>query len=99
MTSIVVDRQIFSDEVISKAIYWETEKYNISRELQGTHEQITFSLKHYFNDDETLLNERFLTRLNDYKLRQIISNETKDIRTILYIKAFAHDEDIELPND
>lgn len=34
--------------------------------------------------------------LNDYKLRQIIENETHDIRTILYIKAFG---DIDENND
>lgn len=37
-----------------------------------------------------------LTTLNDYKLRQIIEDETHEIRTILYAKAFADFEDIEL---
>ena len=33
--------------------------------------------------------------LNDYKLRQIIEDETHDIRTILYAKAFADFDDID----
>ena len=38
----------------------------------------------------------FLQRLNDYKLREIVIAETKDIRTILYAKAFADCEDFSL---
>jgi len=34
--------------------------------------------------------------LNDYKLRQTIDDETRDIRTILYAKAFADDENLTL---
>lgn len=33
--------------------------------------------------------------LHDYKLREIIHEETKNIRNILYIKAFAHNDDFE----
>ncbi len=36
-----------------------------------------------------------LETLNDYKLRQIIEEETHDIRTILYAKAFADFDDID----
>lgn len=32
--------------------------------------------------------------LNDFKLREIVANETRDIKTILYAKAFAEDEDL-----
>ena len=32
--------------------------------------------------------------LNDFKLRQIVADETRDIKTILYAKAFAEDEDL-----
>jgi His-Xaa-Ser system protein HxsD len=31
--------------------------------------------------------------LNDFKLREVVANETRDIKTILYAKAFADDED------
>lgn len=36
----------------------------------------------------------FLDKLNDYILRGIIAEETKDIRTILYAKAFADDDNL-----
>ena len=33
--------------------------------------------------------------LIDYKNRDLITNETKDIRNILYVKAFANNDDFE----
>ena len=39
--------------------------------------------------NENDIQNLFLQRLNDYKLREIIREETKDINTILYLKAFA----------
>ena len=48
-------------------------------------------LKGIMQEDD--VERMFLQRLNDYKLRQIVLEETKDIRTILYAKAFADYED------
>jgi His-Xaa-Ser system protein HxsD len=42
-----------------------------------------------------VLAERINRDLNDFKLREIIHEETKDIRNILYIKAFALNDDFE----
>ena len=95
MVTITVDRNIYSDEVITKAVYWETGNYCVSRKLVGTEEEITFQPNPKFSEKESLLRERFVGHLNDFKLRQIVNHETKDIRTILYIKAFAHNDDFE----
>ena len=95
MVTIVVDRNVFSDEVITKAVYWETGNYRVSRKLVGTDEEVTFQPNAGLSEKESLLRERFVQHLNDFKLRQIVDEETKDIRTILYIKAFAHSEDFE----
>ena len=45
-----------------------------------TYEYVT----HKFNQD-----------LIDYKNRDLVINETKDIRNILYVKAFANNDDLE----
>ena len=95
MLTISIDRAIFSDETISKAVYWETNQYSVSRRLNGSTESISFEPKSQCNEDENALKERFLTRLNDFKVQQIVDNETKDLRTILYIKAFANNDDFE----
>lgn len=95
MLTITVDRTIFSDEVISKAVYWETNRYSVNRRLKGSVESISFEPHLNCQEDEKTLKERFLTRLNDFKVQQIVDNETKDLRTILYIKAFANNDDFE----
>ena len=95
MFTLSVDRSIFSDEVISKAVYWETNLYIVTRQLKGNAESISFEPKPNCQEDENALKERFLARLNDFKVQQIVDNETKDLRTILYIKAFANNDDFE----
>ena len=95
MLTLTIDRAIFTDEVISKAVYWETNQYIVNRLLNGSIESISFEPKPQCTEDENVLKERFLTRLNDLKVQQIVNNETKDLRTILYIKAFANNDDFE----
>ena len=95
MLTLTIDITIFSDEVITKAVYWETNQYIVTRQLNGNAETLCFEPKPKCNEDERALRERFLTRLNDFKVQQIVDNETKDLRTILYIKAFANNDDFE----
>ena len=42
MLTLTIDITIFSDEVISKAVYWETNQYIVSRQLNGKTETLTF---------------------------------------------------------
>jgi His-Xaa-Ser system protein HxsD len=95
--SIVVDKQIYDDAAISKAVYWHTENFLIDRKVIENSESITFiSKKQDFSvtEKDSVL-QKFNQDLNDYKLRQLIGQETADIRTILYIKAFANNNDFE----
>lgn len=92
--TIEIDRRIYSDSVISKAIYWLSGDYIIVRQLiDDNTELLTVSI-----DDSSISEEslkiRLMQTLNDFKLRQIIADETRDIKTILYAKAFAEDEDL-----
>ena len=95
MVTLSIDRTIFTDEVISKAVYWETNQYIITRQLNGYAETLCFEPKPNCQEEENALKDRFLTRLNDFKVQQIVNDETKDLRTILYIKAFANNDDFE----
>jgi len=79
---IYVDRKIYSDKCISNAVYWLSDKYTITRCLDGDVETISAS------PDDVSFADDFFRSLNDFKLREIIENDTKDIRTILYAKAF-----------
>ena len=79
-----IDRRIYSDNCISKVVYWLSDQYAIERHLEDEEEMISIERV----DDEQKLRRLILERLNDFKLREIIEAETKDIRTILYAKAF-----------
>lgn len=94
---IKVDRRIYSDECISKAVYKLSDNYIVNRYLCDETEILTIEpKKEYVNADE-VKNEVF-SALNDYKLRQIIEKETHDIRAILYVKAFSEFDGIDCDN-
>lgn len=82
--TITVDRQIYDDPCISKAIYSLSDIYTFSRTLDNNLEIIEVGSKTGQNIDES----KFFDVLNDFKLRGIINKETKDIKTILFAKAF-----------
>ncbi len=83
-----IDRRIYSDSCISKVVYWLSNQYVIDRRLDGEEEIIAIEGA----DDN--IKSAFFEKLNDYKLREVINTETKDIRTILYAKAFGDFDDI-----
>jgi His-Xaa-Ser system protein HxsD len=91
---IVIDRGIFSDAVLSTVAYWLSGNYTVERELQNSSELWKISRSDGAAFDEDRLKSDIFRSLNDQKLRQIIKDETKDIRTILYAKAFADCEEL-----
>lgn len=91
--NIKVDRRIYNDNVISKVVYWLTGDYKIVRtSLDEFTEELTLVSANGIETKD--LENRVWAMLNDFKLRQIVADETRDIKTILYAKAFAEDEDL-----
>lgn len=91
--TITVDKRIYSDSVISKAVYWLSGDFSIVRHLiDDSLEEITATALPDVAEAE--FETRLMQSLNDFKLRQIVADETRDIKTILYAKAFAEDEDL-----
>lgn len=89
-----LDRRIYSDSVISKAVYWLSGDYIIVRQmLNDETEELSIEAKNT-EFDELIVKASLMQALNDFKLRQIIADETRDVKTILYAKAFAEDEDL-----
>ena len=91
---LTIDRQIYSDACISKVVYWLSDQYAIERGLNGNSEVLSITRNDGQPIEKNQLQAQILQMLNDYKLRQIIDDETRDIRTILYAKAFADDENL-----
>lgn len=91
--TVTVDKRIYNDSVISKAVYWLSCDFSISRCLiNESFEEIKATSVSNRNNNE--FEARLTQALNDFKLRQIVADETRDIKTILYAKAFAEDEDL-----
>jgi len=91
--TVKIDRNIFNDTVISKAVYWLSGDYCISRRLISNDiEEITAQPCRDNRTDD--FEQRLINSLNDFKLRQIVADETRNIKTILYAKAFAEYEDL-----
>lgn len=96
--SFLVDPSIFSEEVIVKTLYWYPEWFTVQwkRGDNNVHEVILT----YKSEVKTRLSleeiaSKFSQDLLDYKNREIILKETRNIRDILYVKAFANNDDFE----
>ncbi len=97
---LLVDRNIYCDSCIDKAIYNLSDRFTITRKLvSSATEELTVTIKdNTFNDIKA--EDVVIDTLNDFKLRDTIEKETHDIRVILYAKAFGDfdnvsDSDIE----
>lgn len=89
-----IDKTIYTDACISKAVYSLSKDYAICRSQEHKTEIISvIPLGNQKNENQ--IKADIFNALNDYKLRQIIEDETHDIRTILYAKAFADFDDID----
>ncbi len=92
--TLIIDKSVYNDSVISKVVYWMSGDYKIVRtSLDEFSEQIEL-IATKAESSESLVEEKFFQLLNDFKLRQIVADETRDIKTILYAKAFAEDEEL-----
>lgn len=93
--TITIDRHIYDDACVSKCVYSCLDEVSIERTINGNNEVLTITPKtDTFSEDAFRLT--FFECLNDYKLRNIIAEETKDIRTLLYAKAFMDCEDLNI---
>lgn len=94
----IVDIAIYNDTVISKVLYWLIDAFYIEREsLENNRQQIVLEKKKgIISEDESYhLKEKLNQDFIDFKLRDIVNAETQNIRDILYIKAFANNDDFE----
>ena len=93
-----INASIFNERVLTKALYWYAESFIIYwNKNKDNLFEITLELKPSANMIYTFeyVTHKFNHHLIDYKNRDLITNETKDIRNILYVKAFANNDDFE----
>ena len=91
--TLEIDRGLYSVSCISKSVYSLADKYSILRRLKGETEILDVTPINSIECCEDVVKAAVIDTLNDFKLREIINEETKDIRTILYAKAFSDYDD------
>jgi len=95
---LIVDLSVFNESVLSKVIYYLSAEYIVYQQnIKGNIQSITLEKKNGtpLTNELQALKEKINQLLIDYKNRDIIYRETKNIRDILYIKAFANNENFE----
>lgn len=95
---LTIDLSIFNDRVLSKVTYWLSDEYVIYQQNRDNNIQsITLEKKQgsVSEKESGILKERINQLLIDFKNRDIINQETRNIRDILYVKAFANNDDYE----
>lgn len=86
------DKKYYTKGVIAKTVYWLNQDYSASVREDESHYEITISAKDG-GEIQRNIEEHVSQLLADFVLREQIIKETKDIRNILYIKAFANTDD------
>jgi His-Xaa-Ser system protein HxsD len=92
--TIEIDRAIYSDACVTKCIYALSKDFDCRRSLNSATESVEIVPRDSKVPEDEVCHI-FMQTLNDYKAREIIAAETKDIRTILYAKAFGDCDDFE----
>lgn len=95
---LVIDSTIFNETVITKTLYWIQSDYLVFwNSLSDNFKNIVLEKKVGLIDEKEFLKlkNQLNQNLIDFKTRDIINQETKNIRDILYIKAFANGDDFE----
>ena len=91
-----VDRSIYDESVIDKVLYWWGGDYVIiRRNIPGTTIQtIVFSAPNPITQETfDKMRQKLSADFVDNKNRAIIASETRDLRNLLYAKAFANSDD------
>lgn len=100
--NISVDKNIYSEDVLFKCFYWYGKNYSITITGSGV-DSFLVNIKP-FNQDSLSEEEwadvikKISQDLIDFKLRDIVTRETKTIRELIIAKAFAYYEPGQSPS-
>jgi len=91
---VIVESEIYGSDIIHKCFYWYTKNYSIdiSQKLDKIEVLIGgISL----NENKEELVTKIKRDVIDFKTRDIISKETKNIRELLIAKAFSNNDEFD----
>ena len=95
--NIKLDNEIYSESVVFKALYWlaGNYKFDISKDKKYFNIEIEKINGSFDNGEITNLKVKISRSLVDMKTREIVINETKNIRDIMMLKAFFHFDELD----
>ena len=89
-----IDSSIYSSEVVHKCFYWYIGKYSVEINLVQNYFLVTFSSLNKDMDVDSIVN-KIKIDLIDFKTREVIFKETKNIREMLIAKAFSNNDEFD----
>lgn len=89
-----LESTLYSLEVIHKCFYWYAGKYSVEICTEGKSYIVKLVDPKQEWDIPSVVS-KIKTDLIDFKTREIIFNETKNIREMLVAKAFAHNDEFD----
>jgi His-Xaa-Ser system protein HxsD len=95
-----IDSKLYSDSIVTKSLYWLTDKYIPEVSLNGQFYNIIISRidnNQFTEEQKKEVINKLKSNLIDFKLREQIDKETKNIRELIIAKAFSHGEFEEIP--
>jgi len=85
-----LEKSIYSEDILYKCFYWYGNDFTVN--IVDKVDKFEVSIK--FNDQKEIdfqkLTQRIKQDLIDFKLRDIVTKETKNIRELIVAKAFAY---------
>lgn len=87
-----IDLSCYTKTVISKVVYWLSGTYIVSEYVDGDKYHVRIKPAES-GTDWPLVESKISSMLIDYRMREQIEDQTKEIRTLLYLKAFANLKD------
>lgn len=84
---ILISKEFYSDKALKDCIYWYSNKLDINIVDKGSNHLVMVSGEE-LNDG---FKREFLQRLNDFNLREAISQRTSELKNLIIAKAFYPD--------
>ena len=89
-----ISNLLYNTAILHKCFYWYSDKFSIDITYQS--EDFLISITNFPNNLEfDIVLSSIKKDLIDFKTRDIIANETANIRALLVAKAFAHEDEFD----
>lgn len=94
---LLIDRKLYNEEVLHKCFYWYGANFHVDIDICSEDQAAVQLEAKYDAEDLNATLGKIKRDLIDFRLRDIVTKETKTIRELIIAKAFAHYDTNENP--